>query len=79
MQNYTFLKELLDLKGNIIFDETTNQSKQLDTITKKRNLNKYTFGSSRSFIKIIKIQKLIIKTKLIFLLIKKTIHLKPHF
>ena len=72
-------KKLLDLKGNIIFDDTTNQSKQLDIITKKENSKKYTFGSSRSFIKIIKIQKLTIKTKLILLLIKKSIHLKPHF
>ena len=31
-------KKLLDLKGNIIFDDTINQSKQLDTITKKENL-----------------------------------------
>ena len=51
-------KKLLNLKGNIIFDETSNQSKQLDTITKKRRLKKYTFGSPRSFVKIIKIQKI---------------------
>ena len=31
-------KKLLDLKGNIIFDDTINQSKQLDIITKKEDL-----------------------------------------
>ena len=31
-------KKLLYLKGNIIFDDTINQSKQLDIITKKEDL-----------------------------------------
>ena len=31
-------KRLLDLKGNIIFDDKIEQSKQLNTVTKKENL-----------------------------------------
>ncbi len=69
-------KELLDLKGNIIFDETINQSKQLDTITKKRKLKKFTFGSSRSFIKIIKIQKINNQNHIDFILNKKNYSFK---
>ena len=61
-------KRLLDLKGNVIFDDTTNQSKLLDAITKKRKLKKYTFGSSRSFIKIIKVQKIDNQKKIDFTL-----------
>ncbi len=69
-------KKLLDLKGNIIFDETINQSKQLDIITKKRRLKKYTFGSSRSFIKIIKIQKVNNQNQIDFTLNKKNYSFK---
>ena len=69
-------KKLLDLKGNIIFDETINQSKQLDIITKKRRLKKYTFGSSRSFIKIIKIQKINNQNQIDFTLNKKNYSFK---
>ena len=64
-------KKLLDIKGNIIFDYTTNQSKKLDTITKKRKLKKYTFGSPRSFIKIIKIQKINNQNQIDFTLNKR--------
>ncbi len=64
-------KRLLDVKGNIIFDDTINQSKQLNKVTKKRKLKKYTFGSSKSFIKIIKIQKINHKNQVDFSLNKK--------
>ena len=56
-----------------------NQSKKLDTITKKKKLKKYTFGSPRSFIKIIKIQKINNQNQIDFTLNKKKIHLKLHF
>ena len=69
-------KKLLDLKGNIIFDETINQSKQLDIITKKRRLKKYTFGSSRSFINKIKIQKVNNQNQIDFTLNKKNYSFK---
>ncbi len=49
--------ELLNAKGNIIFDETNKISKQLKIISKKRKLRKYTFGSNKSFIRITNIQK----------------------
>ena len=48
---------LVNIKGNIIFDEKTKESKQLKIISTKRKLKKYTFGSNKSFIKIINIQK----------------------
>ena len=48
---------LVNIKGNIIFDEKTKESKQLKIISKKRKLKKYTFGSNKSFIKITNIQK----------------------
>ncbi len=50
--------ELLNLKGNIIFDEKIRQSKILNKISKNRNLKKYTLDSSKSFIKITSIQKI---------------------
>ena len=64
-------KRLLDLKGNIIFDDKIEQSKQLNTVTKKRKLKKYTFGSSKSFIKIIEIQKFNDQKQIVFSLNKK--------
>ncbi len=69
-------KRLLDLKGNIIFDDTINQSKQLDTVTKKRRLKKYTIGSSRSLIKIIKIQKINNQNQIDFTFNKKNYSFK---
>ena len=44
--------QLLDPRGNIIFDENIKQSKILNYISKKRNLKKYTLGNSKSFINI---------------------------
>ena len=48
---------LVNTKGNIIFDEKTKETKQLNIISKKRKLKKYTFGSNKSFINITNLQK----------------------
>ena len=50
--------ELVNFKGNIIFDEKIDQSKKLKIISKKRKLKKYTIGSPKSFVKITNIQKI---------------------
>ncbi len=50
--------KLLNKNGNIVFDEKINQAKKLKTISKKRKLNKYTFGNEKSFINILNIQKI---------------------
>ena len=63
--------KLINKNGNIIFDEKIKQSKQLNKISKKRKLKKYTFGSSKSFIKIMNIQKINEKNKVDFLINKK--------
>ena len=42
--------ELVNFKGNIIFDEKIDQSKKLKIISKKRKLKKYTIGSPKSFV-----------------------------
>ena len=44
--------------GNIIFDEKIKETNQLNNISQKRKLKKYTFGSPKSFIRILKIQKI---------------------
>ena len=49
--------KLVNIKGNIIFDKIIKESKQLKKISKKRKLKKYTFGSTKSFIRITNIQK----------------------
>ena len=49
--------KLVNIKGNIIFDEKIRETKQLKIISKKRRLKNYTFGSNKSFVKIINIQK----------------------
>ena len=49
--------KLVNTKGNIVFDTTTKEAKQLKFISKKRKLKKFTFGSEKSFIRIINIQK----------------------
>ena len=76
MKNYLNSKlilfnKLINLKGNIIFDQTTNQSKYLNNISKSKRLHKYTFGSSKSFINITRIQKINNKNKVDFILNKK--------
>ena len=48
---------LLTIKGNAVFEEKNKEAKQLKIISKNRKLKKYTFGSSKSFIKITNIQK----------------------
>ena len=48
---------LLIIKGNAVFEEKNKETKQLKIISKNRKLKKYTFGSSKSFIKITNIQK----------------------
>jgi len=50
--------KLLKNKGNIIFDNKINQSKELNKISKKRKLKKYNFGTPKSFINILNIQKI---------------------
>ena len=50
--------ELVNFKGNIIFDEKIDQSKKLKIISKKRKLKKYTIGLPKSFVKITNIQKI---------------------
>ena len=49
--------KLVNIKGNIIFDEKLKETKQLNIISKQRKLKKYTFGSNKSFIKITNIEK----------------------
>ena len=56
--------KLLKNKGNIVFDDNTNQSETLNQISKKRNLKKYCYGSKKSFIKILNIQKINNKKKI---------------
>ena len=50
--------KLLKNKGNIIFDDKITQAKQLNNILKKRKLKKYNFGTEKSFINILNIQKI---------------------
>ena len=56
--------KLVKTKGNIIFDEKTNETKQLKIISKKRKLREYTFGSTKSFIRIIDIKKINVHNKI---------------
>ena len=49
--------KLVNIKGNIIFDNVIKEKRKLEKISKKRKLKKYTFGSTESFIRIINIQK----------------------
>ena len=51
-------RDLLDYKGNIIFDNSIKQSKYLNRISKNRKLKKYSFAGDKSFIKIKNIQKI---------------------
>ena len=50
--------KLVKTKGNIIFDENIKETKQLKIISRKRKLREYTFGSTKSFIRIINIKKI---------------------
>ena len=50
--------ELLDYKGNIIFDSKIKQSKIFDKISLKKRLKKYTLGNSKSFIQIKSVKKI---------------------
>ena len=63
--------KLLNNKGNIIFDNKIPEAKQLKNISKKRNLKKYIFGKSNSFINIINIKKINNKKKIDFLINNK--------
>ena len=47
---------LLNLRGNIIYDEKIKESKSLNLISKKRNLKKYNLGNPKSFLTIKNIQ-----------------------
>lgn len=66
-------KSLLKLNGNIIFDNKVSQAKILNSIIKKRKLNKYDFGSKSSFINILNIQRINGQKKIV-LSIKKKIY-----
>ncbi len=63
--------KLLKRKGNIIFDDNVNQAKKLNNISKKRKLNKFNFGNLKSFIRILKIQKINNKKKIEFVMNNK--------
>ena len=63
--------KLLNKKGNIIFDQTINQAKILELISKKRQLKKYSFGTKKSFINIIDIKKINDQKKVDFIINKK--------
>ena len=76
MKNYLNSKlylfdKLLNPKGNIIFDEKIKQTDKLNIYSKKRNLKKYTFGNSKSFIKIVNIKKINEHNKVDFVINKK--------
>ena len=49
--------KLVNINGNIIFDEKIKETKQLKIISKHRKLKKYTIGSKKSFIRITNIHK----------------------
>ena len=59
-------KRLLNKKGNIIFDGEVSQYKKLNNISKNKKLKKYTFGNKNSFIKILNIEKINNKKKLVY-------------
>ena len=63
--------KLLKNKGNIIFDDKITQAKQLNNILKKRKLKKYNFGTKKSFINILNIQKIANQKKIDFSINKK--------
>ena len=42
--------ELLNLKGNIVFDDLIKESTILNNIAKKKNFKKFTIGNLKSFI-----------------------------
>ena len=60
--------KLLIPKGNIIFDDNDKHAKNLNFISKKRKLKKYTFGSSKSFIKVMNIRKINNQNKVNFII-----------
>ena len=59
--------KLLVPGGNIIFNSNAKQAKELNIISKKRKLKKYTFGSLKSFIKITNIRKINNQNKVNFI------------
>tara|TARA_B100000029_G_scaffold494711_1_gene558816 strand:- start:998 stop:3820 length:2823 start_codon:yes stop_codon:yes gene_type:complete len=63
--------KLLKNRGNIIFDDKISQAKQLNKISKKRKLKKYSFGADKSFINILNIQKINDHKKVDFSINKK--------
>ena len=63
--------KLLNKKGNIIFDQTINQAKILEHISKKRQLKKYSFGTKKSFINILDVKKINDQKKIDFIINKK--------
>ena len=50
--------KLLSYKGNIVFDNEISQSNKLNKILETRKLNKYDLGKKKSFINILRIQKI---------------------
>ena len=64
-------RELLNNKGNIIFEKSSRQAKYLSNISKKKNLKKYLYGEGKSFLKIKNIQKVNNSKKIDFIFNKK--------
>ena len=70
--------ELLNLRGNVIFEEKIKESNVLNRISKKKNLKNIPFGNSKSFIYIKKIQRINEHKKIDLKINNKIIHLKRH-
>ena len=68
--------KLVNTKGNIIFDNIIKETRKLKKISKKRKLKKYTFGSTKSFIRITNIQKFSNQSKIDCIINKKNTHSK---
>ncbi len=68
---FILFNRLLKLGGNIIFDNENKLAKQLNIISKKRKLKKFTFGRLNSFIKITNFRKINNQNKIDFVLDKK--------
>ena len=68
--------ELLDLKGNIVFDDLIKESTILNNIAKKKNFKRFTIGNLKSFIQIKNVQKVNDHKKIEFSLNNKTYFFK---
>ena len=64
--------ELLNPKGNMIFDEKIKESTILNKISKRKNFKKYTLGSSKSFVCIKDVRKINDQKKIDFTMNNKS-------